>query len=186
MTSVRISAPNERAAPASALLTPPMPPRGKPHSPVWPSPLMSPMWWCSITYAVPAERGPAQVPMTPETDSTPLMASDSKASSTRSAMLDVISRVMSTALRASTSLSRRSSRACRARSAGRREPTLGGMSPSRGPRTLAISSSLRSQTSIASASLDENFWICSRRRAWSAGSWRYCPSRRGAKYGPCG
>ena len=42
-----------------------MPPRGKPHAAAWPS--ISPMWWCSITYAVPALRGPAQVPITPET-----------------------------------------------------------------------------------------------------------------------
>ena len=45
--SVRSSAPNERAAPASALVTPPMPPRGKPHAPACPS--VSPMWWCSVT-----------------------------------------------------------------------------------------------------------------------------------------
>ena len=34
---VRISAPNERAAPASAAVTPPIPPRGKPQAPGWPS-----------------------------------------------------------------------------------------------------------------------------------------------------
>ena len=45
--SVRSSAPNERAAAASAPVTPPMPPRGKPHAPACPS--VSPMWWCSIT-----------------------------------------------------------------------------------------------------------------------------------------
>ena len=44
---VRSSAPNERAAAASAPVTPPMPPRGKPHAPACPS--VSPMWWCSIT-----------------------------------------------------------------------------------------------------------------------------------------
>ena len=43
---VRISAPNERAAPARALVTPPIPPRGNPHAPAWPS--TSPMWWCSV------------------------------------------------------------------------------------------------------------------------------------------
>ncbi len=74
--SVRISAPNDRAAAAIALVTPPIPPRGKPQAPVWPS--ASPTWWCSITYAVPAERGPAQVPITPDTDSTPRTASLSK------------------------------------------------------------------------------------------------------------
>ena len=34
---MRISAPNERAAPARARVTPPIPPRGNPHAPVWPS-----------------------------------------------------------------------------------------------------------------------------------------------------
>jgi hypothetical protein len=72
-----------------------MPPRGKPQ-------VVSPTWWWSITYAVPALRGPAQVPMTPETDSTPRIASDSNRSSTRSAMLAVNSRVRSNAARTST------------------------------------------------------------------------------------
>ena len=45
--SVRISAPNDRAAAAIAVVTPPMPPRGKPQAPDWPS--ASPTWWCSIT-----------------------------------------------------------------------------------------------------------------------------------------
>ena len=44
-----------------------MPPSGKPHEPSWPSPT-SPILWCAITYAVPAERGPAHVPITPLTD----------------------------------------------------------------------------------------------------------------------
>ena len=76
-----------------------MPPRGKPQAPAAPS--VSPMWWCSITYAVPAERGPAQVPITPETDSRPSIASLSKYPSSRSAMLPVSSRVTSTAPRSS-------------------------------------------------------------------------------------
>ena len=73
---VRICAPNVRAAAASAPVTPPIPPRGKPHAPACPS--VPPMWWCSVTYAVPADRGPAQVPITPDTDSSPRSASDSK------------------------------------------------------------------------------------------------------------
>ena len=44
---VRSSAPNERAALASAALTPPIPPRGNPQPPACPS--TPPMWWCSIT-----------------------------------------------------------------------------------------------------------------------------------------
>ncbi len=130
--SVRMSTPNERAAAASAWVTPPMPPRGKPHAPMCPSP-MSPTWWWAMTYAVPGLRGPAQVPMTPLTESTPFMASDSKWSSTMSAMLSVISRVRSTARRVSTSFRRRSSSAWRARSPGLRDPSLGGMSDSSGP-----------------------------------------------------
>ena len=49
----------ERLAPrrAARRVTPPMPPRGKPHVPSSPSPT-SPILWCAITYAVPAERGP--------------------------------------------------------------------------------------------------------------------------------
>jgi hypothetical protein len=39
---VRISAPDERAAAASAEVTPPMPPRGNPHAPACPS--TPPMW----------------------------------------------------------------------------------------------------------------------------------------------
>ncbi len=73
---VRTSAPTERAAAASALVTPPIPPRGNPHAPACPP--VSPMWWCSITYAVPGDLGPAQAPITPETASTPRTASLSK------------------------------------------------------------------------------------------------------------
>ena len=60
--SVRTTAPNDSAALRSASLTAPIPPRGKPHDASWPSP-MSPILWCAITNAVPAERGPAHVPM---------------------------------------------------------------------------------------------------------------------------
>ena len=55
--SVRTVAPFAIAASRSARLTAPMPPSGKPHEPSWPSPT-SPILWCAITYAVPAERGP--------------------------------------------------------------------------------------------------------------------------------
>ena len=139
-----------------------------------------------MTYAVPGLRGPAQVPITPETARTPRMASDSKKSSTRSATLLVSSRVRSKALRVSTPLSLRSSSACRARSAGLRDPTFGGISLRSGPITAPRPSSQASQRSIASASLSENFAICSRRRALSVGSWREVPSACGAKYGPWG
>ena len=133
--SVRSCAPNERAAAASALVTPPIPPRGKPQAPAWPP--VSPMWWCSITYAVPADRGPAQVPITPDTESRPSIASLSKYSSIRSAMLAAISRVTSTIRRSSSPRRWRSSSACRHRSAGRREPSRGGISSSIGPSTRA-------------------------------------------------
>src|SRR3954447_21881769 len=45
--------------------------------------------WCAITKAVPGERGPAHVPITPETDKTPCISGDSKYSSTRSA-IDIV------------------------------------------------------------------------------------------------
>ncbi len=91
------------------------------------------MWWCSITYAVPALRGPAQVPITPETLSTPRMASDSNRSSTRSATLAVNSRVRSNAARTSTLRSFAASAACPSRSRAFFEPTLGGIADSSGP-----------------------------------------------------
>ncbi len=139
------------------------------------------MWWCAITYAVPGVRGPAHEPMTADTESTPRIASDSKVSSMRSAALLVSRRVRSTALRSSTSLSLRSSQAWRARSAGLREPTFGGISLMSGPRTLPRPSIHASQRSMASASFAENLEICSRRAALSSGSCRWLPSVRGAK-----
>ena len=75
--SVRTFAPNDSAASRSAPVTAPMPPSGKPHAPIFPSPTSPILWW-AITYAVPAERGPAHVPMTPLTLRTPFIASDSK------------------------------------------------------------------------------------------------------------
>ena len=92
-TPVRTVAPNDSAASRSAWVTAPIPPSGNPHAPSLPSPT-SPILWCAMTYAVPWERGPAQVPMTPLTESAPRIASDSNSSSSRSAMLDVNRRVM--------------------------------------------------------------------------------------------
>ena len=54
-----------------------------------------------MTYAVPARTGPAQVPITPLTAIAPLICGDSNQSSSRSAMLIVISRVMSAVVRMS-------------------------------------------------------------------------------------
>ena len=94
LASVRTVAPNDSAALRNAPVTPPIPPRGKPHVPSSPSPT-SPILWCAITYAVPAERGPAHVPMTPLTDRTPRIGGDSNQSSSRSEMLLVNRRVTS-------------------------------------------------------------------------------------------
>ena len=93
--------PAARADDAIAFEIAPIPPRAKPHAPVCPS-TASPTWWCSMTYAVPALRGPAHMPMTPDTDRTPRIASDSKRSSTMSAKLAVNRRVRSYAARTST------------------------------------------------------------------------------------
>ena len=134
--SVLTVAPNPRAAAAMAAATAPIPPRGNPQAPDCPP--ASPTWWCSITYAVPALRGPAQVPMTPDTDSTPRSASLSKYRSSRSAIDPVNSRVMSTAPRTSTARSRAASRACASRSAGRRDPSRGGTCSSSGATTRAM------------------------------------------------
>ncbi len=130
---VQISAPNDRAAAAIAPLTAPMPPRGNPQAPACPA--ASPMWWCRVTYPVPGDRGPAHMPITPETDSTPRSASLSKYWSSRSAMLPLNSRVRSTASLVSMPRSRPSSAAWPSTSRGRREPSLGGIRPRSGPRT---------------------------------------------------
>ena len=45
-------------------------PSGKPHEPSSPSPTSPILWW-AMTNAVPGDRGPAHVPITPDTDSTP-------------------------------------------------------------------------------------------------------------------
>ena len=94
-------APKDSAARRIAAETAPIPPSGKPQEPSWPSPT-SPIEWCAMTYAVPGSYGPAQVPMTPLTASAPLICGDSNQSSSRSAMLIVISRVRSAMVRRST------------------------------------------------------------------------------------
>ena len=92
--SVRTTTPFASAARRNAWVTPPIPPSGKPQVPSCPSPTSPILWW-AMTYAVPAERGPAHVPITPLTDSTPFICGDSKCSSSRSAMLIVNRRVTS-------------------------------------------------------------------------------------------
>ena len=100
-----------------------MPPSWKPQLPRWPSPT-SPIEWCAITYAVPGSYGPAQVPITPLTASAPFTCGDSNQSSSRSAMLIVISRVTSAIVRTSRPRCRQASRSVSARSRGLREPSL--------------------------------------------------------------
>ena len=80
--------------------TAPMPPSGKPQLPRCPSPT-SPIEWWAITYAVPGESGPAQVPITPLMARLALTCSDSNQSSSRSLTLMVISRVTSPTVRTS-------------------------------------------------------------------------------------
>ena len=71
---------------------------------------MSPIEWWAITYAVPGSQGPAQVPMTPLTAIGALTCHDSNQSSSRSAMLMVISRVTSAMVRTSRPLWRHARR----------------------------------------------------------------------------
>ena len=182
---VRTVAPCARAAAASARVRPPIPPSGNPHCPSWPSPT-SPMWWCAITYAVPGERGPAHVPITPLTDSTPCISGDSKKSSSRSAMLIVNSRVASATARVSSRRRDHASCSWSTRSAGRCDPRRGGTADSNGPNTEARPSNHASHFSIASASRRENWAIWSRRALGDEGSRNARPSAYGAKYGPCG
>ena len=85
--------------PRAARRTPrPCLPPGTPTRPSRPPSPTSPTLWCTVTYAVPGERGPAQVPITPLTARTPLSCGLSKWSSRRSAMLEVNSRVRSPAI----------------------------------------------------------------------------------------
>ena len=128
-----------------------MPPAGNPHEPSWPSPT-SPIWWWAITNAVPGDRGPAHVPITPDTESTPSICGDSKKSSSRSATLIENSRVTSATPRTPRPLSFHASCACSSRSFGRVLPSRGGTAVSSGPRTSASPCSHSSQRSIASAS----------------------------------
>ncbi len=145
-----------------------MPPSWNPQFPRWPSPT-SPIEWCAITYAVPGSYGPAQVPITPFTASAPLTCGDSNQSSSRSAMLIVISRVTSPMVRTSRPRFFQASRSVSRRSRGLREPRLGGTVSSSGPSTSASPASQASQRGMASASffdhLETSSWL---RRASSA------------------
>jgi hypothetical protein len=123
-----------------------------------------------MTYAVPGSQGPAQVPITPFTASAPFSWGDSNQSSSRSAMLIVISRVTSATVRASTPRLRHTSFASAATSDGACEPIVGGTVISRGAITSATPSSQAFQPSQARASLLDHFAICSRVRAGSS-SW---------------
>ena len=124
-----------------------------------------------MTYAVPGSNGPAQVPITPLMASAPLTWDDSNQSSSRSAMLIVISRVTSATVRTSTPRLRQASRARAARSAGACEPIAGGTVSSRGPSTSARPASHSFHASHARASFEDQRAICSRVRAGSS-SWR--------------
>ena len=93
---------------------------------------------------MPADLGPAHMPMTPDTDSRPRSASLVKYWSSRSAMLPVISLVMSTASLVLTLRRCRSSMPWASRSPGRRDPSFGGISVSSGPRIAPILASLAS------------------------------------------
>ncbi len=139
-----------------------------------------------MTYAVPCERGPAQVPMTPLTESAPRIASDSNSSSSRSAMLDVKRRVMFAVARTSHDRACHASFACSKRSPGWWEPSRGGVSVSSGERTSAMLPSHASHRSYASASRFENCAIDARRFGRIVGQ-RQARGRpgAGAKYGPC-
>ena len=152
---VLISTPKPRAARAIASETAPMPPSWKPQLPRWPSPT-SPIEWCAITYAVPGSYGPAQVPITPLTASAPFTCGDSNQSSSRSAMLIVISRVTSAIVRTSSPRCRQASRSVSVRSRGAREPIFGGTVSSSGPSTSARPASQASQRGMASASFTDH------------------------------
>ena len=82
-------------------------------------------------------------------------------------MLIVNSRVTSALPRTFRPRNFHASCACASRSAGRREPTRGGIVDSSGPSTSASPPSHASQRSNASASGEENFAISARRRAGS-------------------
>ena len=166
---MRTSAPNDSADRRIAPATAPMPPSGKPQLPSWPSPT-SPIEWWAMTYAVPGSKGPAQVPITPLTARAPLTSGDSNQSSSRSAMLIVISRVTSATVRTSTPRLRQASRATPARSLGACEPSAGGTVSSSGPSTSARPVSQSFHSSHARASLGDQRAICSRVRA---GSWSW-------------
>ncbi len=121
-----------------------------------------------MTYAVPGSYGPAQVPITPLTAIAPLTCGDSNQSSSRSAMLIVISRVTSAVLRTSRPRWLHASLAVSTRSAGRREPSAGGTRVSSGPMNSASPSSQAFQRGHASASFFDHRAIESYVRAGSS------------------
>ena len=156
--SVRISAPKDRAADAIAAVRPPIPPSGNPHEPSSPSPTSPILWW-AITNAVPGERGPAHVPITPDTESTPSTSGDSKKSSRRSATLIENRRVTSATPRTPSPFICQANRAWPSRSAGRVLPSRGGTAVSSGASTSANPWSQSSHRVMASASAVENLAI---------------------------
>ena len=105
-----------------------------------------------------ARTGPAQVPMTPLTASAPLTCGDSNQSSSRSAMLIVISRVTSATVRTSRPCVRQASRSVSIRSAGLvRADLRRHLSAAAAPSTSASPPSQASHSAIASASLRDHF-----------------------------
>ena len=126
------------------------------------------MEWWAITYAVPGAYGPAQVPITPLTASAPLTCGDSNQSSSRSAMLMLISRVMSATMRASTPRFFQTSLPRSARSDGEWLPMLGGTRVSSGPITSAMPASQAFHFGQASASFFDHRAISSYVRASSS------------------
>jgi hypothetical protein len=129
-----------------------------------------------MTKAVPGERGPAHVPITPDTDRTPSTSGDSKKSSSRSATLIENNRVTSATPRTPRPLSCQASWAWASRSFGLVLPSFGGIAVRSGPSTSARPWSQSSHRSIAAASAAENFETSAWRRARSEGSWSERPS----------
>ena len=154
-------------------------PRGSPTTRAARRPA-SPILWCAITYAVPGERGPAHVPITPLTDSTPCICGDANHSSSRSAMLDVNRRVTSPTPATPSRRSVHTSRAWSTRSRGRSDPSRGGIVSSNGPSTFAESTEPRVPPFVR---VGVGCARTARSRAWrrrrSSGSWSERPSGRG-------
>ncbi len=159
---------------------------GSPTHPIWPSPT-SPILWCAITYAVPAERGPG--PRADHAADREHALHRRRTRSTRrrrSAMLIVNSRVDVDRLpRVEAAQLAQQQRLVRARS--RRlaaSRPWAGSSSSSGPSTSPSSSSHASQTfdrvGVLGGELRD---LLVPARAGRAGSCRYWPSRRGREVG---